>query len=75
MRLAPRPLLAAFAGAPSVGGDEPVTSRVHPALNLPEHLEGRALLRSSRDASSSPAVGTHKVHELEQKALVEAAFA
>jgi PAS domain S-box-containing protein len=38
LRLAPRPLLAAFDGAPSGGGDEPVTSRVHPALSLPEHL-------------------------------------
>jgi 2-oxoglutarate dehydrogenase complex dehydrogenase (E1) component-like enzyme len=44
------------------------------ALNLHEHLDGRLLRRISRPAASSPAVGTHKVHEKEQAALVAAAF-
>ena len=30
------------------------------ALNLPEHLGGRALLRASRRASASPAVGSRQ---------------
>jgi 2-oxoglutarate dehydrogenase complex dehydrogenase (E1) component-like enzyme len=34
----------------------------------------RLLRRISRPAASSPAVGTHKVHEKEQAALVAAAF-
>jgi 2-oxoglutarate dehydrogenase E1 component len=45
------------------------------ALNLPEHLDGRALHRVSRPASSAPAVGSHAVHEYEQRLLVEQAFA
>ena len=44
------------------------------ALNLPEII-GRPLTRVSRPASSSPAVGSHHRHELEQRALVEQAFA
>ena len=45
------------------------------AMNLPEQLGDRPITRSSRDASSAPAVGTHKVHEVEQAAVVAAAFA
>ncbi|MGY1737478.1 multifunctional oxoglutarate decarboxylase/oxoglutarate dehydrogenase thiamine pyrophosphate-binding subunit/dihydrolipoyllysine-residue succinyltransferase subunit [Geodermatophilus sp. SYSU D00684] len=45
------------------------------ALNLPEHLGGRTLRRVSRKASASPAVGSAKVHEVEQKELVAQAFA
>ncbi|MGY1608574.1 multifunctional oxoglutarate decarboxylase/oxoglutarate dehydrogenase thiamine pyrophosphate-binding subunit/dihydrolipoyllysine-residue succinyltransferase subunit [Geodermatophilus sp. SYSU D00700] len=45
------------------------------ALNLPEHLGGRTLRRVSRRASASPAVGSAKVHEVEQKELVAQAFA
>jgi 2-oxoglutarate decarboxylase len=45
------------------------------ALNLPEHLGGRTLTRVSRPASSAPAVGSHAVHEYEQRLLVEQAFA
>jgi 2-oxoglutarate dehydrogenase complex dehydrogenase (E1) component-like enzyme len=45
------------------------------ALNLPEHLGGRALMRSSRPASASPAVGSHHVHEQQQKDVVATAFA
>jgi multifunctional 2-oxoglutarate metabolism enzyme len=44
------------------------------ALGLHELLPGRALRKVSRKAASSPAVGTHKVHEREQHAIVEAAF-
>jgi 2-oxoglutarate dehydrogenase E1 component/2-oxoglutarate decarboxylase len=46
------------------------------AVNLPEHLpEGRTLRRVSRRASASPAVGSAKVHEVEQRRLVAEAFA
>jgi multifunctional 2-oxoglutarate metabolism enzyme len=45
------------------------------ALNLPEHLEGRPLLRASRKASASPAVGSHSVHEAQQREVVATAFA
>jgi 2-oxoglutarate dehydrogenase E1 component/2-oxoglutarate decarboxylase len=45
------------------------------ACNLPEHLGGRSLRRVSRRASASPAVGSAKVHEVEQKDLVARAFA
>jgi 2-oxoglutarate decarboxylase len=44
------------------------------ALNLLEHLEGVRLRRVSRRAASAPATGSSKVHEMEQKALVEAAL-
>jgi 2-oxoglutarate dehydrogenase E1 component len=45
------------------------------ALGLPEHLDGRTLLRASRPGSASPATGSPKVHQAEQRALVEQAFA
>jgi 2-oxoglutarate dehydrogenase E1 component len=45
------------------------------ALNLPEHLGGRGLARSSRKASASPAVGSHGVHEAQQAEVVATAFA
>ncbi|WP_167760914.1 multifunctional oxoglutarate decarboxylase/oxoglutarate dehydrogenase thiamine pyrophosphate-binding subunit/dihydrolipoyllysine-residue succinyltransferase subunit [Geodermatophilus sp. DF01-2] len=46
------------------------------AVNLPEQLPtGRSLRRVSRRASASPAVGSAKVHEVEQKQLVAQAFA
>ncbi|PZA20252.1 multifunctional oxoglutarate decarboxylase/oxoglutarate dehydrogenase thiamine pyrophosphate-binding subunit/dihydrolipoyllysine-residue succinyltransferase subunit, partial [Modestobacter versicolor] len=46
------------------------------AVNLPEHLPaGRTLRRVSRKASASPAVGSAKVHEVEQRELVARAFA
>jgi 2-oxoglutarate dehydrogenase E1 component len=44
------------------------------ALNLLEHLEGVRLRRVSRRAASAPATGSSKVHEAEQKALIEAAL-
>ncbi|SDF39720.1 2-oxoglutarate dehydrogenase E1 component [Blastococcus aurantiacus] len=46
------------------------------AVNLPEHLpSGRTLRRVSRRASASPAVGSAKVHDVEQRQLVAEAFA
>ncbi|SEO91667.1 multifunctional oxoglutarate decarboxylase/oxoglutarate dehydrogenase thiamine pyrophosphate-binding subunit/dihydrolipoyllysine-residue succinyltransferase subunit [Trujillonella endophytica] len=46
------------------------------AVNLPEHLPaGRTLRHVSRRASASPAVGSAKVHEVEQRQLVAQAFA
>ena len=44
------------------------------ALNLLEHLEGVRLRRISRPAAAAPAVGSAKMHEAEQQALVEAAL-
>jgi 2-oxoglutarate dehydrogenase E1 component len=83
-RLAPLPveeLRAALAAFPADAElvfvqEEPANQGAWPfvALNLHEHLDGRLLRRISRPAASSPAVGTHKVHEKEQAALVAAAF-
>jgi len=42
-------------------------------MNLAEHLD-RPLRRVSREATSSPSVGSLKVHELEQAALIESAL-
>jgi len=44
------------------------------ALNLPEHLHGRALLRVSRPASASPAAGSSKKHAAEQSTLLRQSF-
>jgi multifunctional 2-oxoglutarate metabolism enzyme len=44
------------------------------ALNLLEHLEGVRLRRISRPAAAAPAVGSAKLHEVEQAALIEAAL-
>jgi 2-oxoglutarate dehydrogenase E1 component len=44
------------------------------ALALPPHLEGRQLGRVSRRANSSPAVGSAKQHEVEQKTLIARLF-
>ena len=44
------------------------------ALNLPEHLGGRPLLRVSRPASASPAAGSSKKHAAEQASLVSQSF-
>jgi 2-oxoglutarate dehydrogenase E1 component len=44
------------------------------ALNLLEHLEGVRLRRISRPAAAAPAVGSTKMHDAEQTALVEAAL-
>jgi 2-oxoglutarate dehydrogenase complex dehydrogenase (E1) component-like enzyme len=45
------------------------------ALNLPEHLGGRPLLRVTRRPSASPAVGSQSVHEAQQREIVASAFA
>ncbi|PZS24597.1 MAG: multifunctional oxoglutarate decarboxylase/oxoglutarate dehydrogenase thiamine pyrophosphate-binding subunit/dihydrolipoyllysine-residue succinyltransferase subunit [Pseudonocardiales bacterium] len=45
------------------------------ALNLPEHLDGRPLLRVSRKASASPAVGSVRIHEAQQREIVASTFA
>jgi 2-oxoglutarate dehydrogenase E1 component len=57
--------------------DEPANQGPWPfiALALPEHLAGRPLLRLSRPASASPAVGSSKKHQAEQAALLSQAFA
>ena len=56
--------------------EEPANQGAWPfiALNLPEHLEGRVLRVVSRKASASPAVGSHSVHEYQQRAIVESAL-
>src|SRR6185503_151833 len=44
------------------------------ALNLLEKLEGVGLRRISRPAAAAPAVGSTKMHDAEQQALIEAAL-
>jgi 2-oxoglutarate dehydrogenase E1 component len=44
------------------------------ALNLLEHLDGVRLRRISRPAAAAPAVGSTKLHDVEQAALLEAAL-
>ncbi|HEX2806237.1 MAG TPA: multifunctional oxoglutarate decarboxylase/oxoglutarate dehydrogenase thiamine pyrophosphate-binding subunit/dihydrolipoyllysine-residue succinyltransferase subunit, partial [Kineosporiaceae bacterium] len=44
------------------------------ALNLPEHLDGRPLLRVSRPASAATAAGSSKKHAAEQATLVAQSF-
>jgi 2-oxoglutarate decarboxylase len=70
--------LAGYPGAEVVWvQEEPANQGGWPfvALNLPEHLDGRPLLRASRKASASPAVGSHSVHEAQQQEVVATAFA
>jgi 2-oxoglutarate dehydrogenase E1 component len=43
-------------------------------LNLLEHLEGISLRRISRAPAAAPAVGSTKLHDAEQAALIEAAL-
>ena len=84
-RLAPLPLRELVAALSAYADDaelvyvqeEPANQGGWPfvALHLHEHLAGRPLRRVSRTAASSPAVGTHKVHEREQAELVSRAFA
>jgi 2-oxoglutarate dehydrogenase E1 component len=56
--------------------DEPANMGAWPtmALKLPAHLDGRTLRRVSRPGSSSPAVGSAKLHQEEQKALLAQLF-
>jgi 2-oxoglutarate decarboxylase len=44
------------------------------ALNLLEHLEGVALRRISRPSAAAPAVGSTKLHDLEQSAIIDASL-
>jgi 2-oxoglutarate dehydrogenase E1 component len=57
--------------------EEPANQGAWPfiALNLPEHLGGRPLLRVSRKASASPAAGSQSMHEAQQREVVAAALA
>ncbi|MBC2681912.1 multifunctional oxoglutarate decarboxylase/oxoglutarate dehydrogenase thiamine pyrophosphate-binding subunit/dihydrolipoyllysine-residue succinyltransferase subunit [Corynebacterium anserum] len=57
--------------------DEPANQGPWPflALQLPEYLPGIQLKRVSRRAQSSTATGVSKVHQMEQKALLDEAFA
>src|SRR4029078_6935359 len=83
-QLAPLPvpeLLAAVGEFPDAdlvwAQEEPANQGPWPfiALNLPEHLEGsRKLRRVSRQASASPAAGSHTTHETEHKKLLGALF-
>ncbi len=57
--------------------EEPANQGAYPhmALNIAEYLPGGIRLRRvSRRASAAPASGSSRVHEREQRALVEAAF-
>ena len=45
----------------------------HIALNLLEQLDGVHLRRISRPASAAPSTGSPRVHEVEQKALIDVA--
>ncbi|WP_117212849.1 multifunctional oxoglutarate decarboxylase/oxoglutarate dehydrogenase thiamine pyrophosphate-binding subunit/dihydrolipoyllysine-residue succinyltransferase subunit [Allorhizocola rhizosphaerae] len=44
------------------------------ALNLLEHLDGVRMRRISRPSAAAPAVGSNKLHDVEQAALIEAAL-
>src|SRR6185295_14138791 len=44
------------------------------ALNLLEHLDGVQLRRISRPSAAAPAVGSIKVHEAQQAAIIDAAL-
>ncbi|HLV73711.1 MAG TPA: multifunctional oxoglutarate decarboxylase/oxoglutarate dehydrogenase thiamine pyrophosphate-binding subunit/dihydrolipoyllysine-residue succinyltransferase subunit [Vulgatibacteraceae bacterium] len=56
--------------------DEPANMGAWPfmALKLPHHIEGLRMSRISRPASSSPAVGSAKLHQAEQEALIARVF-
>ena len=56
--------------------EEPANQGAWPfmALNLPEYLGGRALLRVSRRAAASPAVGSTQVHETQQREVIATTF-
>jgi 2-oxoglutarate dehydrogenase E1 component len=83
-RLYPLPvktLPVALAGYPNLEEvrwvqEEPANQGAWPfmALNLPERID-RPLVRVSREPSSSPAVGSHHRHDVEQAELVVRAFA
>jgi len=72
-------LLATFPNASDLVWiqEEPANMGAWPfmALHLPEHLaDAHKLRRLSRDATASPATGSHSVHDREQQELVADAF-
>ena len=73
-----REALAAYPNAEKVvwTQEEPANMGAwpHVALNLPEHLDGMPLVRVSRRAGASPAVGSHNAHEEEQARLLDEAL-
>jgi 2-oxoglutarate dehydrogenase E1 component len=74
-----REALSAYDGAEDIVWvqEEPANQGPWPyiALNVPETLEGnRKLRRVSRQASASPAAGSHTSHEAEHKKLLGALF-
>lgn len=83
-RLYPLPVVTLNAALNGIAADadirfvqeEPANQGAWPfmAMHLSEAIN-RQVHRVSRPASSSPAVGSHHRHEVEQAALVEAAFA
>jgi 2-oxoglutarate decarboxylase len=70
--------LATYSGATDVAWvqEEPANQGAWSfiALNLTEHLDGVRLRRISRPAAAAPAVGSAKLHDVEQAALIEAAL-
>jgi 2-oxoglutarate dehydrogenase E1 component len=70
--------LAAFPNAEDVAWvqEEPANQGAWSfvALNLLEHLEGVRLRRISRPAAAAPAVGSAKLHDAEQQALIDASL-
>jgi multifunctional 2-oxoglutarate metabolism enzyme len=73
-----RATLAAYPGATDFAWvqDEPANqgSWSFIALNLLEHLDGVSLRRISRPRAAAPAVGSTKLHDAEQAALIDAAL-
>jgi 2-oxoglutarate dehydrogenase E1 component len=74
-----RSALSAYDGATDIVWvqEEPANQGAWPyiALNVPETLDGdRRLRRVSRQASASPAAGSHNTHEDEHKKLLAAVF-
>jgi 2-oxoglutarate dehydrogenase E1 component len=73
-----RTALATYPGATDVAWvqEEPANQGAWTfiALNLTEHLDGVRLRRISRPAAAAPSVGSAKLHDVEQAALIEAAL-
>ncbi len=73
-----RAALGRYPGATDVAWvqDEPANQGAWSfiALNLLEHLDGVRLRRIARAAAAAPAVGSAKLHDVEQAALIDAAL-
>ncbi|CAM3269139.1 multifunctional oxoglutarate decarboxylase/oxoglutarate dehydrogenase thiamine pyrophosphate-binding subunit/dihydrolipoyllysine-residue succinyltransferase subunit [Stackebrandtia soli] len=73
-----RSTLAQFPGANEYAWvqEEPANQGAwsHIALNLLEHLDGVSLRRLSRPAAAAPSVGSQKIHDVEQQALIDVAM-